>query len=222
MYYIPLHTCLILLTLRMLGYFILGSQIFDSQFKLEENISNWVVSTVPVDGLAPLGARPSAGTVLTKYGSNTHMVPALQGTLNIMIGRMLNVQHLNLFGTLTCRNNYLKATIQILTAYVIQVLFILLHGHINQSKYVYNRLTDTATPSQTFYFISFIMVLHWMKCQSQLAEIQHHSHWIVFLKWNCIIKEWDFEWDTYWNDDFYNGCYQLQTIFNWCWFILSH
>ena len=27
------------------------------------------IVTVPADGLAPLGARPSAGTVITKFGS---------------------------------------------------------------------------------------------------------------------------------------------------------
>ena len=29
-------------------------------------MSNFVVNTVPADGLAPLGARPSAGTVMIK------------------------------------------------------------------------------------------------------------------------------------------------------------
>ena len=28
----------------------------------------FVINTVPADGLAPLGARPSAGTVMTKFG----------------------------------------------------------------------------------------------------------------------------------------------------------
>ena len=36
----------------------------------EENISNSVSSTVPADGLAPLGARTSAGTVMTKLRSH--------------------------------------------------------------------------------------------------------------------------------------------------------
>ena len=31
-----------------------------------ENMSNFIVSIVPADGLAPLGARSSAGTVMTK------------------------------------------------------------------------------------------------------------------------------------------------------------
>ena len=32
-------------------------------------MSNSVVSAVPADGLAPLGAKPSAGTVMTKFVS---------------------------------------------------------------------------------------------------------------------------------------------------------
>ena len=36
------------------------------------NIYNFEVITVPADGLAPLGARPSAGTVMTKFGSCIH------------------------------------------------------------------------------------------------------------------------------------------------------
>ena len=36
---------------------------------LAENIYNFVVITVPADGLAPLGARPSAGTVMTNLRS---------------------------------------------------------------------------------------------------------------------------------------------------------
>ena len=35
---------------------------------LERNMSKFVVSTVHADGLAPLGARPSAGTVIMKFG----------------------------------------------------------------------------------------------------------------------------------------------------------
>ena len=34
---------------------------------LEENISRIIVSTVVADGLAPLGARPSAGTMMTRF-----------------------------------------------------------------------------------------------------------------------------------------------------------
>ena len=30
-------------------------------------MSNFSVSTVPADGIAPLGAKPSAGTVMTKF-----------------------------------------------------------------------------------------------------------------------------------------------------------
>ena len=38
-------------------------------WKLKENLFIFSVSTVPADGLAPLGARTSAGTVMTKFGS---------------------------------------------------------------------------------------------------------------------------------------------------------
>ena len=43
-----------------------------------ENVQN-LVRTVPADGLAPLGARPSAGTVLTKFGYRVYTEPAFQG-----------------------------------------------------------------------------------------------------------------------------------------------
>ena len=38
-----------------------------------ENMSYFIVSTVPADGLAPLGARPSAGTVMTKLKSGVYI-----------------------------------------------------------------------------------------------------------------------------------------------------
>ena len=41
----------------------------DCKCNFDGNISKFVVSAVPADGLAPLGARPSAGTVMSKYGS---------------------------------------------------------------------------------------------------------------------------------------------------------
>ena len=40
---------------------------------------NLIVSTVPADVLAPLGARPSAGTVLTKFGSSKFTGLELEG-----------------------------------------------------------------------------------------------------------------------------------------------
>ena len=42
-------------------------------------MSNFSVSTVPVDALVPIGARASAGTVMTKFKSHIYMGPALQG-----------------------------------------------------------------------------------------------------------------------------------------------
>ena len=42
-------------------------KIFDSQKNLKENMLNFVTSTVSADVLAPLGARPSADTVMIKF-----------------------------------------------------------------------------------------------------------------------------------------------------------
>ena len=43
-------------------------------FKMLDGKRNYlVVSTVPADGLAPLGARASAGTVMTKFGTHMYM-----------------------------------------------------------------------------------------------------------------------------------------------------
>ena len=43
-------------------------------FKMLDGNRNYlVVSTVPADGLAPLGARASAGTVMTKFGTHMYM-----------------------------------------------------------------------------------------------------------------------------------------------------
>ena len=38
---------------------------------------NFIVSTVPTDGPAPYGARPSAGTVMTRFMSGINTAPAL-------------------------------------------------------------------------------------------------------------------------------------------------
>ena len=40
-----------------------------SQRNLEENMLNFSVSIVPADGIAPLGARASAGALMTKLWS---------------------------------------------------------------------------------------------------------------------------------------------------------
>ena len=44
---------------------------------LKKIVVKFVVSTVPADGLAPNGARPSAGAVMTKFRS--HMYKGLKG-----------------------------------------------------------------------------------------------------------------------------------------------
>ena len=44
-----------------------------NKWDLDENVSNFIAITVPADGLAPNGARPSAGTVITKFVSLMNM-----------------------------------------------------------------------------------------------------------------------------------------------------
>ena len=39
---------------------------------------NLEVSTVPADGLAPVGARPSAGSVMTTFRAQIYTGPALE------------------------------------------------------------------------------------------------------------------------------------------------
>ena len=46
-------------------------EIIDLNRIWEENTSNSVIN-VPADGLAPLGARPSAGTVMPKFTSHVY------------------------------------------------------------------------------------------------------------------------------------------------------
>ena len=41
--------------------------------ELHRNECNFVVGTVPADDPAPLGARPSEGKGMTKYGSGTYI-----------------------------------------------------------------------------------------------------------------------------------------------------
>ena len=45
--------------------------ISNSQENFEGYMPNFVVSSVPADGLALLGTRPTAGTVMTKFVSHT-------------------------------------------------------------------------------------------------------------------------------------------------------
>ena len=55
-------------------------KIIDSQRNFDGNMSEFVVSTVPADGLAPLGARPSAGTVMTNIRSYIYTYTYIYGT----------------------------------------------------------------------------------------------------------------------------------------------
>ena len=48
-----------------------------------ENMLKLVVSTVPADGLAPSGARPSAGTVMSKLACSTCLNSISELTLHI-------------------------------------------------------------------------------------------------------------------------------------------
>ena len=54
-------------------------QTHKSQRNFTENLFKFIVITVATDGLAPLGARPSAGTLITKYESCIYIGPALEG-----------------------------------------------------------------------------------------------------------------------------------------------
>ena len=44
----------------------------------ELHMAALVVSIVPVDGLAPLGARPSAGTLMTSVSCMYYTIPAFE------------------------------------------------------------------------------------------------------------------------------------------------
>ena len=61
--------------------YLISEDVFDlinGQRDNERNISNFAISTVPADGPAPLGARSSAGTVMTKFGSCISTAAALE------------------------------------------------------------------------------------------------------------------------------------------------
>ena len=51
--------------------------------ELLEIIGDFVVGTVPADGLAPLGARPSAGTMMTKCRWCRYMKLSLEELTNV-------------------------------------------------------------------------------------------------------------------------------------------
>ena len=57
----------------------------DSQGNLEEYMASYVVSTVPADGLAPLGARSFLGTVMGKIRTWTIIIHGLEPMLNLAI-----------------------------------------------------------------------------------------------------------------------------------------
>ena len=49
-----------------------------NQRNFEDNMSNFVITTVPADGLAPLDARSYAGTVMTKFWSRIYTEPVFE------------------------------------------------------------------------------------------------------------------------------------------------
>ena len=49
-----------------------------AKWNWEQNMSNSAVSINPADGLAPLGARASTGTVITTCGSRIGVPPGLK------------------------------------------------------------------------------------------------------------------------------------------------
>ena len=53
---------------------------------MDENISNFVVSIVPADALAPYGARASAVTVLIMFALWMNTGPALGGLIHWPLG----------------------------------------------------------------------------------------------------------------------------------------
>ena len=70
-------------------------EIINSRRNVERIMSNFVVSTAPADGLAAIGAKPSAGTTMTKFGPCKSMGPALE-RLNVFLA-MIPCKFKNLF-----------------------------------------------------------------------------------------------------------------------------
>ena len=58
---------------------------------MEKSMSNFVGCTAPADGLAPSGARASAGTVMTRFGSLIHMGPTLEGITHLGLKKMADI-----------------------------------------------------------------------------------------------------------------------------------
>ena len=57
------------------------NELIDIQRNLNERNSNLMAITMPADGLAPLGARPSAGMVMTWFESFKYTGSTLNGIL---------------------------------------------------------------------------------------------------------------------------------------------
>ena len=52
---------------------------------------NFIVITVPADGLAPVGARPSAGTVMTKFRSYIFKQYTLEGSTKMVLSEYISI-----------------------------------------------------------------------------------------------------------------------------------
>ena len=59
--------------------------IMNSWKDSKENVSSFSVISVPADVLAPLGARTSAGTVMSKLGSSVYTWVVLNGLISFII-----------------------------------------------------------------------------------------------------------------------------------------
>ena len=64
---------------------------YDVQRDYEEHMSDFVISAVTADGLAPLVARTSTGTVMTNVGSSIHTGPALGRLTDLPLDKITTI-----------------------------------------------------------------------------------------------------------------------------------
>ena len=62
-----------------------------------QSIHDLLLNTMPADGLAPSGARPSTGKVMIEFVSCISMGPALVGSVTFMCYETMNVTSLHMF-----------------------------------------------------------------------------------------------------------------------------
>ena len=68
-----------------------GLELSTTKYISQKYIGIFSVSPVPADGLAPLGARLSADTVMTKFASSINNGPVLNGLLFLIINMVLPI-----------------------------------------------------------------------------------------------------------------------------------